>query len=76
LKASKMTKFFFKRVITGDESWIHLKGRHFRFVDSIKMVVKELLRALPREDSSTLLTEVGATSPTVCGYPRELLWRG
>jgi hypothetical protein len=41
---------FFKHVITGDESWIHLKGRHFGNVDNIQKVVTEHLRALPHED--------------------------
>jgi hypothetical protein len=44
-----MTKFFFKNLITGDESWIHLKGRHFGTVDNIQKVT-EHLRALPHED--------------------------
>ena len=47
---------------------IHLKGRHFGTVDNIQKVVTEQLRALP-----ALLPGVGATSPAVCDFPRELL---
>jgi hypothetical protein len=47
---SKTDENVFKRAITGDESWIHLKGRHFGTVDNIQKVVTEHLRALPRED--------------------------
>ena len=50
----------------------HLKGRHFGIVDS---------RDRPAEGTSTwrlpaLLPGVGATSPAMFGFPRELLWGG
>jgi len=54
----------------------HLKDRHFGTVDNIQKVVTEQLRALPHEDFPALLPGVGATSPTVCGFPRELLLKG
>jgi hypothetical protein len=47
-----------------------LKGRHFGSVDNIQKVVTDQLRALP-----ALLPDV-RTSPAVCGFPRELHWRG
>ena len=51
----------------------HLKGRHFGTVDNIQKVVTDQLRELPHEDFPALLPGVGATSPVVCGFPRELL---
>jgi transposase len=46
----------------------HLKGRHLGTVDNIQKVVTDQLRALP-----ALIERVGATSPAVCGFRRELL---